>query len=315
MKRILVLKGGGVRGILQLDALRVLEKHYKKKIAQIFDLIVGTSIGSITGGILATGKLTMDDYLELFLKYIPKIFQSYWWRKFVGTKYNRRAFYNMWDDLFNPNPIYMKDCITKFMCTAVNLCDFRTHFFKSWEKKDGDQELKYALAKSFAAPYFFGQFVDPKEKAVWVDGGAGDTNTPLDFAFTEYLTLGWTNELVEFIVIGTGTADYSIPFTNARNLGQIRQLLTYMNPTQGGLARLQSTLNQIERMKIVAKASANIDFRYYDIEVGKRFDGTDKVRYIQEYLAFGRLIAEKVAKDLNESTLFIDRESFSQYFG
>ncbi|MHA1721357.1 MAG: patatin-like phospholipase family protein, partial [Promethearchaeota archaeon] len=47
MKRILVLKGGGVRGVLQLDSLRIIEKHYKKQIYEIFDLIVGTSVGAI----------------------------------------------------------------------------------------------------------------------------------------------------------------------------------------------------------------------------------------------------------------------------
>ena len=55
MRRVLVLKGGGVRGIIQLEALEILERFYNKPIYQIFDLIVGTSVGSIIGGILATG--------------------------------------------------------------------------------------------------------------------------------------------------------------------------------------------------------------------------------------------------------------------
>ena len=56
MKRILVLKGGGVRGVLQLDSLRMIEKHYGKQIFEIFDLIVGTSVGAITGGVLSLGN-------------------------------------------------------------------------------------------------------------------------------------------------------------------------------------------------------------------------------------------------------------------
>lgn len=51
--RILSLDGGGIRGIVELEVLRKLEKHLggKTHISKFFDLIVGTS----TGGIIALG--------------------------------------------------------------------------------------------------------------------------------------------------------------------------------------------------------------------------------------------------------------------
>ncbi len=304
MRRILVLKGGGVRGIMQLESLEFLEKFYQKPIYEIFDLIVGTSVGSISGGILASGKYTAAKFFDVFLKYIPVIFKKE--KRILSLKplYNRENFYAMWNDLYpRPVPIgtefLMKDCKTRFMCTSVNLCDSRTHFFKSWEAKDGQNLLRDCIARSFAAPYYFGAMVDEENKAVWFDGGTGESNTPLHIAYTESINLGWYREKTEIIVIGTGMVDESMPYEKAKDIGTIRQMLAYMNPMRGGLARIQSTLNQVEQMKIIAKAEPLIDFRYYDVEIGPEYDGMDKMEYIHEYRAFGSLIAKKLEDDMN----------------
>ena len=258
MKRILILKGGGVRGILQLDALRRIEDYYQKPLYQIFDLIVGTSVGAITGGILATGKFTAEEYAVFFIKYLPRIFKKYWWRGVLGPLYKRKPYYQMWRDFFgherDTGKLLMNQCKTKFMCTSINICDSRTHFFKSWEPKDGKEELRVVIAKSFAAPYYFGQYADPKHQAIWIDGGTGDSNTPLDIAYAEAINLGWHKSPLDFVVIGTGTADYSIPYKKAKSRGELQQLLTFISPKHGGFARLQSTLNQIDRMHIIAQA-------------------------------------------------------------
>lgn len=305
MRRILVLKGGGVRGIIQLEALERLEIHYNKPIYEIFDLIVGTSVGSITGGILASGRYTAAKFYDIFLKYIPLIFKKE--KRILSLKplYSRKNFFQMWHEIYESSEnehrdFLMSDCKTKFMCTSVNLCDFRTHFFKSWEEKDGKLSLMKCIARSFAAPYYFGAMVDEDEKAVWFDGGAGESNTPLHIAYTESINLGWYREKVELIVIGTGTVDESMPFEKAKEIGTIRQMLAYMNPMRGGLARVQSTLNQVDQMRIIAKAEPLVDFRYYDIEIGPDYDGLDRLDLIHKYKAFGSLVAKKVINDLED---------------
>ena len=49
--RILVLDGGGIRGLAQIEMLMELERRTGQKIVDMFDWIVGTS----TGGIVALG--------------------------------------------------------------------------------------------------------------------------------------------------------------------------------------------------------------------------------------------------------------------
>ncbi|MHA1648214.1 MAG: patatin-like phospholipase family protein [Promethearchaeota archaeon] len=298
MKRILVLKGGGIRGLLQLDALIQIEEYFHKKIYEVFDLIVGTSIGAITGGILATGKFTAKEYSEVYPDIFHKMFKKKWWRNFFGPIYNRKSFSKLWNEYFDNKPILMRDCKTKFMCTAVNVCDVRTHFFKSWQEKDGGELLENQIAKSFAAPYYFGQYVDPKTRSVFIDGGSGTTNTPIDYAFTEAVILGWDNKMVQIVLIGTGRSDLSIPYEKAKKRSSLKQLYDYIRPGEGGFARIQSTLNKVIRKQIMSNADPLFDFRYYDKKIPNKMDKVARLKYIPEYQKFRRKIGRKVLKDL-----------------
>ena len=56
MRKVLAIDGGGVRGIIPAMVLAEIEKQTGKPIAELFDLVVGTS----TGGILALGLVAPD---------------------------------------------------------------------------------------------------------------------------------------------------------------------------------------------------------------------------------------------------------------
>ena len=51
VKKILSIDGGGIRGVIPALVLAEIEKRTNKRVADMFDLIAGTS----TGGILALG--------------------------------------------------------------------------------------------------------------------------------------------------------------------------------------------------------------------------------------------------------------------
>ena len=72
--RVLAIDGGGIRGIIPARVLVEIEKLTRRSIAELFDLIVGTS----TGGILALGLTTPGSdgpafsaaqLLDLYLNY------------------------------------------------------------------------------------------------------------------------------------------------------------------------------------------------------------------------------------------------------
>ncbi|WP_456439811.1 patatin-like phospholipase family protein [Caldithrix abyssi] len=78
-KVALVLSGGGARGVAHIGVLKALEK-YKIPI----DLIVGTSIGSVVGGLYASGYTTDE---------ILKIMQSIRWDEIYQDKTQRTSLF------------------------------------------------------------------------------------------------------------------------------------------------------------------------------------------------------------------------------
>src|SRR5262245_29471105 len=85
--RILALDGGGIRGIIPAVVLAEVERRTRRPIADLFDLIAGTS----TGGILALGLVrpgaggnpyhTAQAMVELYEKDGPKIFSRGPWHR------------------------------------------------------------------------------------------------------------------------------------------------------------------------------------------------------------------------------------------
>ena len=73
--RILSLDGGGAKGFYPLGILREVEALLPQPIHETFDLIFGTSTGSIIAALLATG-LSVDGIHELYMEHVPPIMRA-----------------------------------------------------------------------------------------------------------------------------------------------------------------------------------------------------------------------------------------------
>src|SRR5216684_1370165 len=72
--RILSLDGGGAKGFYTLGVLREIEGMIKCPLFERFDLIFGTSTGSIIAALLALGN-TVDAIHDLYKQHVPAIMQ------------------------------------------------------------------------------------------------------------------------------------------------------------------------------------------------------------------------------------------------
>ena len=75
MKRILTIDGGGIKGVSSASFLATVEDSIEDRVANYFDLIVGTS----TGGIIALGLglgLSAKKILAFYEEQGPIIFQG-----------------------------------------------------------------------------------------------------------------------------------------------------------------------------------------------------------------------------------------------
>jgi hypothetical protein len=73
--RILSLDGGGAKGFYSLGVLAEVEAVLPQPIHESFDLIFGTSTGSIIATLLATGK-TVEEIHCLYREHVPHIMQA-----------------------------------------------------------------------------------------------------------------------------------------------------------------------------------------------------------------------------------------------
>lgn len=73
--RILSLDGGGAKGFYTLGVLREIEALTGSKLFEVFDLVFGTSTGSIIAALITLG-FSVDDIHNLYKNHVPKIMKG-----------------------------------------------------------------------------------------------------------------------------------------------------------------------------------------------------------------------------------------------
>lgn len=91
--RVLALDGGGAKGFYTLGVLKEIEGLIGCPLYRRFDLIFGTSTGSIIGALLALG-CEVDQIHELYKRYVPTIMQI------KGAASKSAALEKLGDDVF-----------------------------------------------------------------------------------------------------------------------------------------------------------------------------------------------------------------------
>jgi len=291
MKKILCLSGGGVKGIAQLEVLKMLEKKCGRPLCEEYDLIMGTSVGAINAAIIATGKVSMEDLCAKYPDIIRAVFKKR--GAFKTPKYDRNNFSIEWNKLIGN--FKFKDVKTRLIITTVDLVSDRNIFYKSWHDSDGDKQLLEYVLRSFAAPLYFGQIPDKETGMVYSDGGVGNANMPISEAKLQAEAFCWyTNgEEVEIHAIGALFDSFTPSFDEVAKGKWVDQVLEFINPQEGGLARVQSRLDQIRMMDYICAKIPTIKFKYWDSPADGKKMILDGVEYMTYYRALGTLMADK----------------------
>ncbi|WP_353279022.1 patatin-like phospholipase family protein [Wolbachia endosymbiont (group B) of Longitarsus flavicornis] len=224
-KYILSVDGGGIRGIIPAIILAEIEKRTRRTIAEIFDLMAGTS----TGGIVVAGLYKKDkpqysanDLVEFYREYGPYIFKSSFFRRsilswFNCTQYPHKNIEYVLHKYFGDD--VFKNTLSNVLITSYDIHNNCPFFFKSW--KEGNIKLKDALRAATAAPtYFIPKHlkIDQIDR-VLVDGGVF-ANNPAACAYASGKKL-FPNDDIVLLSIGTGRTDRSIEYANSKRFGKI----------------------------------------------------------------------------------------------
>src|SRR5260370_6379046 len=235
-KRILAVDGGGIRGVIPAKVLvKIEELTGGKRIAELFDLIAGTS----TGGILAAGlcvpgpdgktpKYAASDLLDLYRLKGKKIFASSLprkvWSVLIGSEYSSRG-------LEAQLELYLEawrlaDAVTGLLITSFDMRAGEAWFF-SRRKAKADSARNYKLRDvaraTSAAPTYFPPFrfdAGAKNGPVLVDGGVFANNPALCAWVDEHEEIKADSDVL-ILSLGTGSVPHPVTFSRVRRWGKV----------------------------------------------------------------------------------------------
>lgn len=165
--RILSLDGGGVRGIVAAKMLASIEKQINQPLNEYFDLIVGTSTGSIVAAAIATGR-NSEDIVDFFQNKSSSIFpyQSLFSLKRIplllkygisAPKYSDNNLIQVLQGVFGETRLFDVGTSPRLLIVSYDTIERNPIIFKSWrpDKAYGNVPLWEICVSSASAPTYF----------------------------------------------------------------------------------------------------------------------------------------------------------------
>jgi uncharacterized protein len=261
MFRILSIDGGGVRGLIPATILAQFEKLLQIKtnnpnvrLSHYFDLIAGTSCGSILTCLylLPGNKYSAEDIKEIFTAKIPSVFVTTWkgliWD---GPKYNPLPLRSLTDEMV-ANTL-LSSLTKKFVIPAYDLKKGKPHIFT--HVSNHQYKIADILPGSTAAPSYFppstvspvsidGAITGPQLHLI--DGGIF-ANNPARLALTEALKHTKLSNIL-MVSISCGKVADSYDPDAASKWGKLQWIIPVINIAIDGAAEIvdHSLLHEFE---------------------------------------------------------------------
>jgi hypothetical protein len=269
-KRILALDGGGIRGILTLQFLQAIESRIKERfgdktlLCDYFDLIGGTSTGSIIAAGLACG-MTVGALQDLYKNISDKVFQQGGFRRLLPE-----ALQGKFAPKFPFEPLQVEldrqlgadtTLDSAKILTGLMIMAKRLDTGSPWPlnnggrgefaAQDGALLLTQIVRASTAAPTYFAPQEIPIHSrngtvvnGAFVDGGVTPFNDPalqlLMLAGLQGHGFCWPTGKDKLLIVSIGTGQYRQPRTAQAVVGDLAALQ--------GIVALQSLMDDCERM-------------------------------------------------------------------
>ncbi|MBD1932763.1 MULTISPECIES: CBASS cGAMP-activated phospholipase [Cyanophyceae] len=223
--KILAIDGGGIRGLYAAYILKRIREEFDIIFSEYFDLIVGTSTGSIIAGALAVDR-PIEKIVIIYEVEGRKIFtsNSFSLNGFYRSKYSKKHLENILNKEIG-NKILSDIKKTRLIIPATDIANGQAFVFKSsyLEEFVRDKNIKIvdAILSSCSAPIYF----DPNrlENYLLADGGLW-ANNPALVGLTEAIgKLEIDKNDVRILSIGTGIGKhyYKIDSAETRNWGLV----------------------------------------------------------------------------------------------
>lgn len=156
--RIIVITGGGIRGIIPATYLKHLETITNMRIKHMTNMMAGTSVGAITA--TAVNDYTATEICDIFKEDGVNCFQKKCWLSnlwgLTGSKYKATSLNNVYEKYFDT--LHLSELHNDTLIPFYDLTNRETRFFKSHRAKISINEnylVTTAINCSSRAPTYF----------------------------------------------------------------------------------------------------------------------------------------------------------------
>ena len=228
--KMLCIDGGGIRGVFPIAILQAIEEEYQKPVGELFDVIAGTSTGSIIAASAALNT-PMEKVMESYQNYGEKIFVKKakvgLFKSVYSDRYLRRLLKRAFKD------VALGDIKKPLLIPAVDITHGKPYVHRSdfgfSEKGELLIKLWDAVLSSCSAPIYFPPN-NVNNQFLSIDGGLW-ANNPSLVGVTESLHHFKVN-LRDIKILSIGTGQQRIDFTmDDEKYWGIRQWLPFHFPS------------------------------------------------------------------------------------
>ncbi|XP_020510842.1 calcium-independent phospholipase A2-gamma-like isoform X1 [Labrus bergylta] len=250
--RVLSIDGGGTRGVVPLQLLKLLEAQTGKKIHQLFDYICGVSTGAVLAFMLGLAHFSLEECADMYRRFGSEVFRQ---NPLVGTVKMgwSHSYYNTetWETILQEklgDRVLIKTARNEMspkvsaVSAVVNWGTSPKAFvFRNYNHKPGSLsryagasgcQMWQAVRASSAAPGYFQEFT--LQSDIHQDGGI-ILNNPCALAVHESRLL-WPNQPFQCVLsLGTGRFDNvkRTPATSTSLRAKISNLISSATDTEG----------------------------------------------------------------------------------
>lgn len=296
--KLLCIDGGGIRGIFAITILQALEEEVGHPVGDMFDLVAGTSTGSIIAASVSLNK-NMSEIYESYKHYGEKIFTRQAKVGLFKSVYSDRSLRHLLKKAFGE--VTLKDIAKPLLIPAVDITHGKPFIHRSnYGHPDNDDlsiKLWDAVLSSCSAPVYF-----PPNKIgdqyLSIDGGLW-ANNPSLVGMTEAIHFfNKTMDEINILSIGTGLQNIDFTYVKEKYWG-INQWLPFQFPSMKVTPKLLDLALHLSSESVSYHCQLLLKDHYLRIneELGEEVP-FDEVKYMDVLSELGRSVFKKQKEDI-----------------
>jgi uncharacterized protein len=298
MMKMLSIDGGGIRGVFAISILQALEEDIKRPITEMFDVIAGTSTGSIIAA-SATIRKDMSEVLDHYQAYGEKIFEKQakvgLFKSVYTDKYLRRLLKKAFGE------ITLAEIEKPLLIPTVDLTHGKPFIHRSnygnLESEDYHVKLWDAVLSSCSAPVYFPPN-NVHNHYLSIDGGLW-ANNPSLVCVTEALDFFKTS-LKDIQILSLGTGQQKIDFTiDSNKYWGVRQWLPFHFPSLKVTPKLLDLALQLSSESVTYHCQLLLKNHYFRLneDLGGEVP-FDEVESMDKLIELGRQVYKNNRKEI-----------------